>query len=176
MIADTKELRLEAVRALQQAVGIGVYTFAALTGVAYARLLGLRAASERALHRGDLGEAGQRAQELLNLAEQFRSDWNYGNAVHHGHLLLGQVALGGGDVTGAVAHLHDAGRTPGSPQLNSFGPNLHLAQALLRAGHPDSVVAYLELCRAFWPSGPVDRWISEIRDGREPDFGANLVY
>jgi hypothetical protein len=176
MIADTKELRLEAVRVLQQAVGIGVYTFAALTGAQYARLLGLRAASERALHGGDLAEAERRARELLDLAEQYKSDWNYGNAVHHSHLLLGQVALARGDVVSAVAHLHDAGRTPGSPQLSSFGPNMHLAQALLRADQAEAVVAYLELCRAFWRTGPIDRWIGEIRERREPDFGANLVY
>jgi tetratricopeptide (TPR) repeat protein len=176
LIADTKELRLEAVRVLQQAAGIGAYAFAALTGAQYPKLLGLRAASERALHRGDLAEAEQRAQELLDLAERFKSDWNYGNAVHHGYLLRGQVALARGDVATAVAHLEEAGRTPGSPQLNSFGPNMHLAQALLSRGQADSVTAYLELCRKFWPTGPIDRWIGDIRDGREPDFGANVVY
>lgn len=142
----------------------------------YARFLGLRAMSERALDAGELAEAERCAQELLDLAEHYRGDWYYGNAVHHAHLLLGRVALARENVAGAITHLHDAGRTPGSPQLNSFGPNMRLALALLRAGEAEEVVAYLDLCRRFWRSGPVDRWIGAIRSGREPEFGPNLLY
>ena len=176
MMPDTKELQQEAALCLQQAAGIGMYTFAALTGAQYPKFLGLRSASERALHRGDLPEAERRALELLDLAKAYQSDWNYGNAMHHAHLILGQIALARDEVASAVSQLHEAGRTRGSPQLNSFGPNMHLARALLRRGEAEAVIAYLDLCRMFWRMGPIDRWIGEVREGREPDFGANLVY
>ena len=175
-MTDSEPLRVEAVRFVTRAAGIGAYTFAALTGAQYPKLLGLRATAERALHRGDLAEAERRAQELLDLAKEYQSDWYYGNAVHHANLLLGHVALGRGDPASAVAHLLDAGRTPGSPQLDSFGPNMHLAQSLLHSGEREGVAQYLELCRKFWPTGPIDAWLADIRSGNEPNFGANLVY
>lgn len=176
MPATTADLRLEAARLLTRTLGIGAYTFAALTGASYPRLLGLRAAADRALRNGDLREAERRAQELLELAEHYRSDWYYGNAVHHGHLLLGHVALARNDLAGACAHLLDAGRTPGSPQLNSFGPNMDLAQTLLRAGARDAVLEYFNLCRSFWRDSRLDRWIADLEANRDPDFGPNLVY
>jgi hypothetical protein len=65
-----------------------------------------------------------------------------------------------------------SGRTPGSPQLNSFGPNTDLAQALLEAGDRKAVLQYLELCRRFWAHGEttLDRWATDIEAGRAPDF------
>ncbi len=176
MVLDTKELRIAAVRVVHRAMGIGAYTFAALTGAQYPKLLGLRAAAERALVRGDLDEAERRARELLELAERYRTDWYYGNAFHHAHLVLGQAAAARHDLDAAHRHLLDAARTPGSPQLNSFGPNMHLAQTLLRAGVPDAVLEYFALCRNFWTNSSLDRWKADVRAGREPDFGPNLVY
>jgi hypothetical protein len=38
------------------------------------------------------------------------------------------------------------------------------------------VLEYLARCRGFWPDPALDRWESDIQAGREPDFGANLVY
>ncbi len=189
MSITAQEFRLEAVRLVRQAAGIGVYTFGALTGATYASFLGLRAAAERALHRGRLDEAALLARDLLKMADQYPKDWYRGNALHHGHLILGQVALERGDIDAARGELLAAGRTPGSPQLNSFGPNMYLAQALLKAGERDGVIEYLELCKVFWHVSSVpakgdrltanealDRWIEEIRCGELPDFGPQLVY
>jgi len=142
------------------------------------RMLGLREAAERQLRRGRRERARQMANELLTLADQLPRDWNYGNAIHHGHLLLGRIALLKGDVATASAELLAAGRTPGSPQLNSFGPNCQLALELLRAGQPEPVLAYLEACGDFWKmnSGRRAQWLTEVRGNRNPEFGPNLLY
>ena len=71
-----------------------------------------------------------------------------------------------------------AGETPGSPQLDTFGPNMALAERLLAGGRREAVLRYLEACRAFWESGgeELERWTQEVREGRTPAFGANLDY
>jgi hypothetical protein len=62
--------------------------------------------------------------------------------------------------------------------MNSFGPNVSLAKDLLEKGERDAVIQYLELCRKFWKmdNGRLDQWIKEIKAGKVPQFGANLVY
>jgi hypothetical protein len=149
-------------------------------GVRYARFLSLRGIGSRALERGDYDSCERLARELLTLAEEFRSDWNYGNAVHHGHLLLGRLALARGDLSRAAAELLEAGRTPGSPQLNSFGPNMALARELLQKRQTDPVLEYFALCRWFWlpefAETKLKKWESDVTAGREPQFGPHLVY
>lgn len=137
---------------------------------------------------GDLGKsafdasepekAQQYADELLKLAPKFENDWNYGNAIHEGNLILGRIALKRGDIEGAKAHLLAAGQTPGSPQLDSFGPNMTLARDLLAKGERETVLAYLQLCGKFWKMGgdELEEWTATIKGGGTPDFGANLSY
>jgi hypothetical protein len=176
-------------RFTRRALGIGAYTTGAVTGWPYARFLGLRDAAERALDGGDVKDADLLASELLELAERYRGDWNYGNAFHHGHHIRGLCALRSGRQSEAEEHLRVAGRCPGSPQLNSFGPNMRLAAELLEAGAREAVLQYLEDCKAFWQvevkgrdgkvysgAARLDEWAAEIRDGKPPDFGANLEY
>ena len=178
MPTEAQEIRLGIVTFVRQSLGIGAYTIAAATGARYPRLLGLRSAAERALGRNHLEDAASLAAELLSLAEQFSADWYYGNAVYYGHLVLGEVALARGDKSGAATELLAAGRTRGSPQLNSFGPNMHLAKALLEAGERASVLEYLQSCEAFWALGHrrLQDWAELVRNGGIPDFGANLGY
>jgi len=130
------------------------------------------------LEAGSVARAEQYAQELLRLAPQFRQDWNYGNAVHKGNIVLGRLALRDGDIPGAKEHLLADGRTPGSPQLNSFGPNMMLAKELLEKGERDVVLAYLDLCGQFWKSGDsrLQNWKAIVKGGCTPDFGTNLIY
>jgi hypothetical protein len=159
--------------------GPGAYAFGRLTGRKYATLHGLRSTTERALRRGKLDRASRLARELVDLAEQFRHDFHYGNALHQGHRLLGEVALRHGDLETARAELLESGRTPGSPQLNSFGPNMTLAKGLLEAGEREVVLQYFDLCGAFWKydiQGSLAAWTADVREGRIPDFRANLVY
>ena len=187
MPTEGESVRIRAVRFARRTLGLGVYAVGAVVGSPYARLIGLRSAAERALANGDTEDAEFLAKELLELAGRYHDDWYYGNALHNGHLVLGLVHMKRGDLVAAEQELVRAGKTPGSPQLNSFGPNLTLARDLLLEGHRESVLQYLELCRAFWcaESGKrastlnarrLDGWIEEIRRGDVPDFGPNLIY
>ena len=83
-----------------------------------------------------------------------------------------------GDHDRAELELIHAGRTPGSPQLDSFGPNCQLASELLRAGRVHPVLEFLRLCDSFWDRecSQSATWSVEIRQGSVPDFGANLLY
>ncbi len=47
-------------------------------------------------------------------------------------------------------YLIAAGKSPGSPQMDSFGPNMTLAKDLLEKGERDAVLEYFMRCRKFW--------------------------
>ncbi len=113
---------------------------------------------------------------LRQAAASWRKSWDYANAVNRGHEVLGLCALRRGDKARAGRELLLAGRCGSSPQLASFGPNMLLAQALLKAGNRGPVMDYLNECRGFWHSAVTGRWLAQIRAGRVPEFGSNLVY
>lgn len=104
--------------------------------------------------------------------------WNHGNRIHHGNLVLGRVALSDGNLEEAKARLLLAGKTSGSPQLSSFGPNMLLAKELLERGETSVVLEYFELCKKFWasPRAELQLWVDEVKSNRIPDFGGNLAY
>lgn len=131
-----------------------------------------------AFDAGDLQKARAYAELLLREATSQQGSWNHGNAVHKGNLILGRIAAAEGRVADAVTFLRAAGETPGSPQLNSFGPNMTLARDLLERGERDAVLAYFEACRVFWKmgGGRLDAWTKEVQAGTIPNFGANLRY
>src|SRR5207237_582135 len=123
------------------------------------------------------GIAERRGRESLRLAaEADPGTVGYGEAIHHGHLLLGRIAWIRGDSETAVRELHEAGRAPKGPALETFGPGLRLAQDLLAAGRADAVLEYLELCASFWTHGSefIAYWKHEIRGGRRPNLAADL--
>jgi len=130
------------------------------------------------MEAGDMEHAQATAVEVLAMAPPLKAHWNYGNALHRGNLVLGTIALKAGDTVKAKEYLLAAGRTPGSPQLNSFGPNMALARELLEKGERGTVIEYLTLCRAFWKldRGRLCQWVATIEGGGTPDFGANLTY
>ena len=134
--------------------------------------------AKSAFEAEDLKKAAQYANELLETAQKYPKDWNYGNAIHHGNNVLGRIALKQGDTKQAGEYLLKAGQTPGSPQLNSFGPNMSLAKELLEKGEKEVVLQYLELCQKFWKMGgeKLDNWKNDVSAGNGPDFGANLKY
>lgn len=140
-----------------------------------------------AFEASDYAKAESYANEVLALAPQYREDRSYGDrsygdAIFYGNMVLGRVALRRDyDIPKAKAALMASGQTPGSPVLNSFGPNMSLAKDLLEAGERESVLQFFDECRAFWKStGSVrklDEWSAVVKGCcRLPHFGANLVY
>lgn len=131
-----------------------------------------------AFDAGDTNKAAGYAQQALNAAATFgEKDWNTGNAIHHGNLILGRIAFQAGNIELAKHYLLEAGKTPGSPQLDSFGPNMALARDLLAKGEKDTVLQYFALCAKFWKSqSELDAWTDAVKHGITPDFGGNLIY
>lgn len=130
--------------------------------------------AKSAFESGNLEQARGWATALVNDSVK---DWNYGNEIHYGHLILGRLALLSGDLEGAKDELFAAGKTPGSPQLNSFGPNMVLAKELLEKGERKSVLRYFELCASFWQfQSRLPEWTETVKSGGIPNFGANLSY
>lgn len=134
--------------------------------------------AKAAYRGGDFVKAKALATEMLGDAPQYPHDWSYGNAIHDGNMILGLVALKQGTASSAAQYLLAAGKTPGSPQLNSFGPNMELAHQLIAVGQTAAVLQYFDECRAFWKLGGarLDDWSATVRGGGTPNFGANLVY
>ena len=134
--------------------------------------------AKRAFAAGEIDKAESYAQRLLKMAPDYPKSWNYGNAIFHGNAILGRVALQKGDVKEADRYLLAAGATPGSPQLNSFGPNMALAKELLEKGQSDVVLKFFQLCGHFWDShfSKLDQWSAEVRQGKIPSFGGSLSY
>ncbi len=129
----------------------------------------------------DLGKwekARQYARELLQFASDYPEDWNYGNAIYYGYFVLGRVAVEEGNLPLAGQYLRNASTTPGSPQLNTFGPNMTLALELLERRQFAVVADFLEQCKTFWKmdQGKLEQWAALVRRGEIPDFGANLDY
>lgn len=136
---------------------------------------------EEAFYQEDFTAVKLLAEEYLLLAEDFKTNWNYGNAIHHANIFLGRTALKNGNIEAAKEFLLQAGNTPGSPQLNTFGPNMSLAKELLEIGEMAVVLEYFDLCAKFWQpqfqqmSG-ADQWKEQIENGQIPDFKANMAY
>ena len=138
----------------------------------------LNDAAKQSFVLGKIDDARNYAQLLLTLLPEFQGNWNYGNAIQDANLVLGRIAVQQGRINDASRNLLEAGQSPGSPQMNSFGPNMSLARDLLEKGERDLVLKYFELCRRFWKmeNGRLDQWSEEVKSGKLPDFGANLVY
>lgn len=146
-----------------------------LTGIP--RYSALPKLAKTAVDRGDLARAYAFANELIDSAAK-NPKWPQGNAIHDGNMVLGRLALRAGDVAGAKKFLLAAGLSEGSPVLGSFGPNMTLARELLAAGERDAVLEYFSECAHFWKMGTekLPMWTAAVKNGKIPDFGANLVY
>ena len=140
-----------------------------------ARFMQLPMLAEAAFDAGETAQASAYASELLAAASGYPVSLQ-GNAVFHGNLVLGKVALKSGDTTAAGAYLLAAGKTSGSATLNSFGPGMALASGLLAQGQSEVVLEYLAECKNFWQTGAskLTEWTLAIRQGKAPDFGPNL--
>lgn len=127
------------------------------------------------------------ADSRAALAEkEGKQSWNSGNKIFKQHTKLGRVALRKGDIEEAKKQLLASGHTPGSPQLNSFGPDFTLARELAEKGEFETVLEFLDLVAVFW-ANPGERtrdlskrvandhlkllneWKKELNAGRIPD-------
>lgn len=142
------------------------------------RFYALGDAGKEAFTSGKHKEAKKHALELKKLSKKFPKNWNYGNAIQDCNLILGRLAILDDDLKLAGDYLLAAGRSPGSPQMNSFGPNMSLAKDLAKKGEKKVVVEYFKLCKVFWKMhrGKLEKWTEQVSKGEVPDFGANLVY
>lgn len=130
-------------------------------------------------------EAGETELAKKHAAETLRKNtdgknWNYGNIIHNANQILGRGALREGKLADAKTYLLKAGATPGSPQLNSFGPQMQLARELLEKGEKETVLQYLDLVSKFWASDKeqselskqhaalIAGWKREIAEGKIP--------
>jgi tetratricopeptide (TPR) repeat protein len=115
------------------------------------------------------------AKQLLQTANG-SSDWNAGNDMYRGNTILGLLALHDGNLDQAKSYLLAAGKTTGSPQLDTFGPNMTLAKELLIKGEKQTVLQFFQECNAFWENSSIPEWTKEVKNGAMPDFGGNLAY
>lgn len=136
-----------------------------------------------ALSADEAEKAAGYARELMALGEELKSQpgfgpSNYGQATHVGNLVLGRIALAGGDIGKAKEYLLAAGRVPGSPTLKSFGPDMRLAKELIEKGAREVAIEYFDLCAKFWENqgGKLEQWKEVVRQGDMPNFGPNLGY
>ncbi|MBU2528365.1 RNA polymerase subunit sigma-24 [bacterium] len=145
-----------------------------LTDNNFKRSFVLTEVAKVAFESGEYDKAELFALELLSN----KHNWDLGEAVHHGNLILGRIELKRGEVEKAKEYLINAGKTKGSASLNSFGPNMALAKELLDKGEQEVVLEYFKLCSKFWYDrrGKLKEWSKEIKSGKLPDFGANLYY
>lgn len=125
---------------------------------------------------GNYSIARSVALAALALAPSYKDDWNYGNVIHYAHATLGLLEVRQGNPQAAAEHLLLSGATPGSPQLNSFGPSMRLAKELLDCGEPGPVMTYFQQCRMFWSSGQnwLSIWEKKVARGATPVFFMHL--
>jgi len=133
-----------------------------------------------------LTEVRKAAQQMLDQNKDTNS-WNYGNVVYEANSLLGRAALREGQAEQARSCLRAAGRSPGSPQLRSYGPDLVFARELLEHGDQEdreAVLAFLQdIARFHGNPDPrnansqrvaadhlkdLESWQQQIRDGKIP--------
>ena len=93
----------------------------------YTRFIYLSEMGSIALDINKNEEASIYASELLKLAQAYRQDLNYGNAIHDANIVLGHIALSHGNVSDAKQFLIKASETPGSEELSLNGPDTTLA-------------------------------------------------
>jgi len=138
---------------------------------ASARPPSLRQLAIQSLELGDTEAATRHATEWLNTTTNRRA-YFYGTVVHDANQIMGVAALKEGRVADAKTYLLKAGASPGSPQLNSFGPRMFLAQQLLEKNEKEVVVEYLDLVAKFWASSS-DEYLRQAEE-RSPGASATI--
>lgn len=138
----------------------------------YSRWAWLDEAAELAYRTKQYEKAKGYALESLSLSGRHKDDWNHGNSIHNANMVLGRLRLRKGDVEKAKDYLLRSAESQGSPQLDTFGPSLELANQLLLAGKRDAVLRYLESISSFWEmdNGCIEEWIAQIENNQTPEL------
>jgi hypothetical protein len=125
-----------------------------------------------ALACGEDEIARQLATGLTNPSTNRSDDWFVDSAEHHGHIVLGSLALKANDMANAILRLLAAGRVQSGFSLPMRGPDMQLAKHLLERDERDVVLEYIDLCARFWESGGhrLSAWKMDVAQGRIPDF------
>jgi hypothetical protein len=139
------------------------------------RFSALGEAAKQSFAAGKVEDARKYAQELMTLLPGFRQSGDYGSALHDANLTLGRIAVKEGRMDDAKRCLVESVRAPGA-RLMDYGPNMSLAKDLLEKGERQVVLDYFALCKKFWNYGRLDDWSQQVKEGKTPDFGANLAY
>lgn len=136
----------------------------------YSRWVSLDEAAELAYKIKDYEGAKNYALESLSLSSSHISDWNYGNSIHNSNMTRGRISLRNGDLNKAKDYLLASAKSPGSPQLATFGPSLKLADELLQNNESTAVLSYLHSISRFWEmdDGCIKRFISQIENNEKP--------
>jgi hypothetical protein len=125
-----------------------------------------------AYYAGHANDSQKAAKRWLSYNKD-PDDWNYGNAIHNANMALATIAWDGGKKEEAIKYVLAASKSPGSPQLDSFGPQFPIVPKLLAAGRKDVVLQYLTGVQRFWSESPdeLKGWIDQIKKGSVPgDF------
>lgn len=126
----------------------------------------------QAAHLESWDKARAFVTELVAALPQHVGQPDYGDAYFDAHMTLGLIALHNDDVATAKLELLESARMNGSPVLSSFGPDMGLAEELLRKGESGTVLEFIDQCRGFWKMGSaqLDGWAETIRKGGIPVF------
>ena len=125
----------------------------------------------------DITELEKLAGDMKNILENNPLGYQ-GALIFWSNTAYGMLAVQRKDYKTAANYLLKSAETPGSSKLNSFGPNMLLAQAVLEHGDKESVLKFFSLCERFWKIGKkqMQRWIKDMNLGDKPNFGAHLYY
>jgi len=104
--------------------------------------------------------------------------WGYTSRLYKINDALGRSALAKEEYIAALQYLQKQTELPDDKQnlLCCFGPNLWLAQQLLKAGYTSDVLSFLQGIKKYWTKDTdnhLDGWIADIQKGNTPDMSPN---
>lgn len=115
-------------------------------------------------------EAQAQAQTLLELHRTHPHDDIYKSWLHESHQTIGRLALKNGNQRLALEQLQRSLQVPRTPQLQTVGPRIMLANELLEKGEKKRVLEYLDAVEKVWniPSAmdQLKKWRAEIFAGK----------
>ena len=134
---------------------------------------------QSSLRSGDIDTALTAATKLQKEIDSLRAESRpvplpYMN-VYNINDALGRSAFLRQDFLSASDYLIRASEVDGgSPAMTTFGPDMWLAQARLKAGYRDVVKVYFMQCRTFWTKDILGQYIDELERGGTPDLSKNV--